>query len=109
VLAHSLQRNRRDVQANLGRLISNESHSVQNRSAQLRRRVIVPVAGILVSLTAVGGLLLVRSSDTDAAGEDVPAYDSGSTSTARPRPGVDVPVELGDAVVADRSGIVRTR
>lgn len=104
VLAHSLQRNRRDVQSTLGRLISNESTSVATRSSQLRRRVIVPVAGILVSLTAVGGLLLVRATDSDAMGDDAPAVGSGSTTTA-----TDIPVDIGDAIVLERGGNVRTR
>jgi transcriptional regulator with XRE-family HTH domain len=103
VLAHSLQRNRRDVQSTIGRLITNETAALTNRSTHLRRRVIVPVAGILVSLTAVGGLLLVRSSDSDAMGEETPA-GAGSSSTAN-----EIPVDVGDAIVLERGGTVRTR
>ena len=104
VLAHSLQRNRRDVQSSLGRLVSSESTAVSTRSSQLRRRVIVPVAGILVGLTAVGGLLLVRATDSDALGDEAPAVGSGSTSTA-----TEIPVDVGDAIVLERGGTVRTR
>jgi transcriptional regulator with XRE-family HTH domain len=104
VLSHALQRNRRDIQSHLARLISTEQGTLEQRSQALRRRVIVPVAGILVGLTAVGGLLLVRANDSDARPEAPPATDAGPTATAK-----DVPVEIGDAVVADRGEPQRTR
>lgn len=104
VLAHSLQRNRRDVQAAIARLVSAESATVEQRSLLLRRRVVVPLAGILVGLTAVGGLLLVRSSESDATAEDRPAADAGPASAASP-----VPVEVGDAIVLERGGAPHVR
>jgi hypothetical protein len=103
VLSHALQRNRRDIQNHLARLVSAEQATVEQRSQALRRRVVVPVAGILVGLTAVGGLLLVRASDSDAR-PDAPATDAGPTATAK-----DVPVEVGDAVVVERGEPQHTR
>lgn len=104
VLAHSLQRNRRDIQAGIARLLSAETAAVAQRSQLLRRRVVVPLAGILVGLTAVGGLLLVRASDSDAMAENPPAVDSGPEATA-----ATIPVEIGDAVVLERGGVQRPR
>jgi hypothetical protein len=55
----------------------------------------------------VGGLLLVRSSRSDAQAGDTPAVEEGPAVTARDVP-VDVgdaaTVEIGDAVVVERGG-----
>jgi hypothetical protein len=104
VLAQALQREPRDVRTALGRLISSEPEALAHRSAGLRHRLVVPVAGILVGLTAVGGLLLVRSGRSDAQSGDTPAVEQGPAVTAR-----DLPVEIGDAVVVERGGPQTTR
>ncbi|HEX7095292.1 MAG TPA: helix-turn-helix transcriptional regulator [Acidimicrobiales bacterium] len=104
VLAHTLQRNRRDVQASLGRLMGAESTSVEQRSQLLRRRLVVPVAGILVGLTAVGGLLLVKATDSDSPAEERPATEAGPSVEAK-----DIPVEIGDPAVLERGGVQTTR
>jgi hypothetical protein len=99
VLAQALQRDDREVRTALGRLISSDGEGLTQRSAGLRHRLIVPVVGILVGLTAVGGLLLVRSARSDAQVDDGPTTEEGPAVTAR-----DVPVEIGDAVVIERGG-----
>jgi hypothetical protein len=104
VLAQALQRDPRDVRTALGRLISTDGDGLAGRSAALRRRLVVPVAGILVGLTAVGGLLLVRSTSSEAQSDPVPATEQGPAATAR-----DVPVEIGDPVVIERDGVQTTR
>jgi hypothetical protein len=104
VLAQALQRAPRDVRTALGRLISTDGDSLVGRSAAMKRRLIVPVAGILVGLTAVGGLLLVRSTSSDAQSIDGPATEEGPAVTAR-----EVPVDIGDAVVIERGGAQTTR
>ena len=109
VLAQALQRDDRYVRAALHRLISADSAGLARRSRTMRRRVIVPVAGILVGLTAVGGLLLVRSTGTEARADDLPATQGGPTSTAKPVPTGSVPVEIGDAAVLQHGGAQTTR
>jgi hypothetical protein len=104
VLAQALQRDRREVRTALGRLVSTDGEGLAMRSHALQRRVVVPVAGILVGLTAVGGLLLVRSSGSEARADDGPATEEGPAVTAR-----DVPVEIGDAVVIDRGSAQTAR
>jgi transcriptional regulator with XRE-family HTH domain len=104
VLAQALQRSPRDVRTALGRLIAADGGELAGRSAALRHRLIVPVAGILVGLTAVGGLLLVRSTGSEAQSTDGPATEEGPAVTAR-----DVPVDIGDAVVIERGGVQTTR
>jgi transcriptional regulator with XRE-family HTH domain len=104
VLAQALQRDARDVRTALGRLVASNGDALAGRSASLRRRLIVPVAGILVGLTAVGGLLLVRSTSSEAQNRDVPVTQEDPTSTAR-----EVPVDIGDAVVIERDGAQTTR
>jgi transcriptional regulator with XRE-family HTH domain len=109
VLAQALQRDDRDVRTALARLISSDRDGLVLRSSSLRRRVVVPVAGILVGLTAVGGLLLVRSTASDARADDLPATEEGPAATAREQPAADAPVEIGDAVVLERGGAQTTR
>jgi hypothetical protein len=112
VLAQALQREPREVRTALGRLISTDGDALAQRSAGLRHRLIVPVAGILVGLTAVGGLLLVRSSRSDAQAGDTPAVEAGPAVTAQDVPveiGDTAAVEIGDAVVVERGGSQTTR
>jgi hypothetical protein len=104
VLSQALQRDRRDLRTSLGRLISADGAALARRSESLRRRLIVPVAGILVGLTAVGGLLLVRTNGSEAHADEGPATEEGPAVTAR-----DVPVEIGDAVVIERGEAQTTR
>jgi hypothetical protein len=104
VLSQALQRDPRDVRTGLSRIISAESGQIVTRASLLRRRLVVPVAGILVGLTAVGGLLLVRATDSEAQADEQPAREVDPTAVAR-----EVPTEIDDAVILERGAPQRTR
>ncbi len=97
VLGDALTIAQRDVSLALGRMMSLNTEAVREHARALHRRLVVPVAGILVGLTALGGLLLVRSDNAGAAGGPpaAPAPTLGATA--------QVPVQVGDAVVIQRS------
>jgi hypothetical protein len=94
VLSDALRRKPSDIRARLDRLIDAESAPVVERTSVLRRRLVVPVAGILVGLTAVGGLLLVRSAGAgaDDSSDDMIGVGAGATVPT---------VEIGEAVVLE--------
>jgi transcriptional regulator with XRE-family HTH domain len=59
ILGEALQQRPRDLEADLRRLMHGAVPHVDGRSRAFRRRLIVPLAGILVAATSVGGLLLL--------------------------------------------------
>ena len=63
VLAEALSVERAEVTSRLSSLMSDPDNRVADRARRLRRRRVVPAAGILVAATAVGVLLFVRSDD----------------------------------------------
>ena len=69
VLADALRIDQREVSSTLGKMIVG-TDEVREHARGLRRRLVVPVAGILVGLTAAGGLLLVRSDRAGSHGAD---------------------------------------
>jgi hypothetical protein len=97
VLSDALRVPVRDVSLSLGKMMSAHTDVVREHARGLHRRLVVPVAGILVGFTAVGGLLLVRSDGAGAAG-DAPGSTAPEVGAA-----VGVPVAVGDAVVLERS------
>jgi transcriptional regulator with XRE-family HTH domain len=105
VLAHALHRNRLDVQSELERLASVAVRTGDARARTFRRRVVVPLAGILVGLTSLGGLVLVRAGrdDVHAGGRPtaVPGAASATADGAR--------VDIGGAVVLERGGTQHDR
>lgn len=96
VLSEALRKSERSIESELGRLLAAENPVVGKRILGLRRRLIVPVAGILVGLTAVGGLLLVQSNDVGARPEATALVSNGSS-------GQSVPVDIGTAVYEQRT------
>jgi hypothetical protein len=97
VLSGALGVPAREVSLALGRMMSAHTDVVRDHARGLHRRLVVPVAGILVGLTTVGGLLLVRSDRAGAAGA------GPGSSTPAVGASVEVPVLVGDAVVLERS------
>ena len=97
VLGDALRRKPGEVRTHLTRMLEADPTPISDRSSVLRRRLVVPVAGILVGFTAVGGLLLVRAGGASA--EDSPA----SVGTGVPA------VEIGTAVVLEPGGVQHTR
>ncbi len=100
VLGEALHLPTRQVSSSLGRMMSAETDAVRTHARGLRRRLIVPVAGILVGATAMGALLFVRSDAPGVAGgaASTPAEPAASAVAA-------VPVAIGDAVVIERSAL----
>lgn len=102
VLSEALRLPARDLSRSIGHLMSSNSDLVREHARGMHRRLVVPVAGILVGLTAIGGLLLVRSERAGATG--------GAPATSGPAAAVvaQVPVEIGDAMVLERASITDT-
>lgn len=103
VLGQALELPTRQISRSLGRMMNAEAAAVQQHARGLRRRLVVPVAGILVGATAMGALLLVRSDGASAGGGAAPAPAEPVASAAAP-----VPVSIGDAVVIERSSTTDT-
>ncbi len=104
VLAEALEMSTRSVNRSLGRIMSADAAAVSGQVRGLRRRLVVPVAGILVGVTAVGGLLLVAAPEAFAAG-------NGATTPESPLVGATVDdgaVRIGDAIVLERSSLADT-
>jgi hypothetical protein len=97
VLGDALRLSSRDVSAALGQMMNGGTDQVRERARTLRRRVIVPVAGVLVGLTAVGGLLFVRSDGADVNGS-TPTPSNPMVSA-----GAMASLDIGEAVVIERS------
>jgi hypothetical protein len=101
VLAEALHLDEAEIVRRLEALVSSPRSKVA--AALLRRRLIVPVAGVMVGLTVAGALLLVRSPEPSRDGAPAPASTGVSVDA-----GV-VPVEIGDAVVIELGGEQRVR
>lgn len=99
VLSEALRQPSRQVSSSLGRMMTGGTDQVREHAWGLRRRLVVPVAGILVGLTAVGGLLLVRSDG--AAANDSSTVPAGPSVSAT----ASAPAQIGEAVVIERSSI----
>ena len=63
VLSSALALRPRSVQSQLHGLMAGDPEPIAAASRRLRNRLVVPVAGILVGVTAVGALLFVRTDD----------------------------------------------
>ncbi len=75
VLAHVLRLTEGDVESRLTDLMADPAGEISLRRRLLRGRVVVPAAGLLVAVTAVGALLLVvdRDGPSPDPSSDVPA------------------------------------
>jgi hypothetical protein len=106
VLATALALRPRDVQQRLHSLMRGDPEPIDGARRRLRSRVVVPMAGILVAVTAVGALLFERASDpTSDPAVTVPVLVDSGSGVALDTPVSDAPeaeVEIGDAAVLVR-------
>jgi transcriptional regulator with XRE-family HTH domain len=79
------------VAADLDRLMAEPHGLADRRHRLLRRKVLVPAAGVLVAVVGVASLVLVQRNDAEAT--EPPGSD---------HPTVSVPVSVGTAVVQER-------
>ena len=123
VLSRVLELTSADVETRLVDLMADPGDHVGTRHRWLRRRVLVPAAGILVAVTAVGSLVLVNAGDDTTPA--VPVATSGVAPTestvVEPPPASLIPplvvergpggeavtvdpveAEIGDAIVMER-------
>jgi transcriptional regulator with XRE-family HTH domain len=80
-----------EIRSTLESLMTVERIELRSRHAELKRRIIVPGLGVLVALTTIGGLLLVRSNN------------GGVTMASAPTPSAATSVDIGTALVIERS------
>lgn len=88
VLSQALADSPDGLHGRLTALMANPDDRIGQRSRRLRRRLVVPAAGILVGATAVGVLIMIQ-----AGGDSAP-------------PGG---VDIGDAIVVERGGEAEVR
>lgn len=106
ILSGVLGAPRRQVEDELHSLMLDQGEVVSRRTSRLKGRLLIPVLGVVVAVTAVGTLLLVTDdSDANVATTpgDAPAVvvDPGTATTATDG-ATSVPTEIGDAVVQER-------
>ncbi len=104
VLGEALHQSPREISSSLGRMMIGGTDQVRDHARGLRRRLVVPVAGILVGLTAVGGLLLVRSDGAGAPGTSGAPVSGPAARAAASLP----PTDIGGAVVLERTSVTDT-
>jgi hypothetical protein len=97
VLGKALRVDRDLVTADLEALMSNPADAVGWRQRMLRRKVLLPAAGILVTFCGAAALLMV-----DSAGAE-PAVESTPTEQVEPAAIVTAPVEIGTAISQERN------
>ncbi|MCU0274209.1 MAG: helix-turn-helix domain-containing protein [Acidimicrobiales bacterium] len=102
VLADALALRTDEVHDRLRDLMLQSDDRVRQSARGLRRRLVVPLAGILVAVTAAGSLLFVAEDGVAPVGGMLEPSAVVTVDEA-PLEGVEpVEVELGDAVVAER-------
>ncbi len=103
VLGAALQLQEAEVQRRLLSLIDNASPDVQRSESLFRRRLLVPVAGVLLGVTAVGSIVLVQGGDDPVPpATSAPVVEIGGAATVE-RPAANPPtVELVPATVVER-------
>jgi len=103
----------REVQRRLHTLMRGDPEPIDGARRRLRSRVVVPMAGILVAVTAVGALLFERATDpTSDPVVTVPVAVGSGSGVALDTPATEGPatdgsagegrVEIGDAAVLVR-------
>lgn len=96
---------RRVIESELRAMMLRPDGPVAHRMGRLRGRVLIPVIGVVVAVTAVGTLLFV-SGDTDAAVVDSTGGSEQVDTPTGAEPSDPAPataeVEIGDAVVQER-------
>jgi hypothetical protein len=120
VLGRVLELTSTDVESRLVDLMADPDDEVRTRHRWLRRRVLVPAAGVLVAVTAIGSLVLVSSNDDHGADEPVvpvttSAIEQPTVSlippvvmerdpSGQPGPQVTIGADGGAVVAPDSSG-----
>ena len=99
VLGKALRLGTSTVAADLEALMGDPRGLVRWRQNALRRKVLVPAAGILVSFCGAAALLMVTTPDGSAAAEEPTA----STVVAGEVAPVVAPVEIGTAIMQERN------
>ncbi len=94
VLGRALHVDSEQLHVDLEALMRDPDHSVGARFGALRKKVLLPAAGILVAFCGVGALVLVQG----AAAQPSPERSPSKVQVAPPSP-----VEVGTAVVQDRN------
>jgi hypothetical protein len=94
VLSRALELAGTDVEARLVDLMADPDQQVSSRTGLWRRRFLLPVAGIVIAVTAVGTIILVTA-------DDEPTTTTAPASTEQPG---DIPTDasVGPAVVQER-------
>jgi hypothetical protein len=87
VLARVLEASQRDIEARLHELMADPDGKVARRVGALRRKVLLPIAGVVIAVGAVGALLLVQADGAD------PAPEPASTTAPEVIVGNDIPIE----------------
>ena len=105
ILSGVLGAPRRQVEDELRTLMVTQVATIGKRTSSLRGRLLIPVLGVVVAVTAVGTLLLV-SDDSDAvvttgANATAPAAADTTTDTASDG-SAGVTTDIGDAAVQER-------
>jgi len=94
VLGRALRVGSRTLEADLEALIAHPDQILAWRSRVLKRRVLIPAAGVMVALLGVGALVLVQAPEPADAAPKAPAGLVVPSSA--------VPVDIGSAVVQER-------
>lgn len=102
VLAEVLRLGQPDVTRRLADLMAEPDGEVRRGTERLRRRVLLPVAGIVVAVTALGALVLVV--DRDGAAPPPPPAAVGDTGVRLGSPQVAERGPDGEVVQTERRG-----
>jgi len=107
VLANALALRPRDVQQRLHTLMRGDSEPIDGARRRLRARVVVPMAGILVAMTAVGALLFERAEVTPDPVITVPVVVGAGSGVALETPPAQAPANDGHVDIGDAAVLVR--
>lgn len=95
VLGRALRVGSRTLESDLESLIAHPESLLGWRSRLLKRRVLIPAAGVMVALLGVGALVLVQGPQPADAGTNTPTKPAAAAV-------VSVPTDIGSAVVQER-------
>lgn len=102
VLGRALRVGGQTLAADLDALMANPRDLLGWRSRVLKRRVLIPAAGVLVALMGVGALVLVQGQQPADANEGAPSPSTTLLPTSHAGVALDVPTDIGSAVVQER-------
>lgn len=110
VLSETLQQSLQGLELRLGELMLGKAGKVEKKKGLLGRKLLVPAAGLLVALTAVGSLVIVGGQS----GNDAPVTDDAVAASietggiATPGAGFQVQTPQGERLVIPGTGVVDT-